>query len=63
MLMEMWLPKFDIYQGAVPLNCFKSHTNSSCPDFSQKRFYLVSGLKFTLSDVLPFLPDNLSEIK
>ena len=24
-LMEMWLPKFDIYQGTVALNCFKSH--------------------------------------
>ena len=28
MLMDMWSPKFDVYQGTVAPNCFKSHTNS-----------------------------------
>ena len=36
-LMDMCLPKFDTYQGAVALNCFKSHVNSWCPDFFQKK--------------------------
>ena len=27
-LMDMCLPKFDIYQGTVAPNCFKGHTNS-----------------------------------
>ena len=35
MLMDMCLPKFDIYQGKIALNCLKSHTNSRCPEFSQ----------------------------
>ena len=35
MLMDMCLPKFDIYQGTVPPNCFKSHTSSRCPVFFQ----------------------------
>ena len=38
MLMDMCLPKFDIYQTTLAPNCFKSHTNSRCPDFFQKRF-------------------------
>ena len=28
MLMDMCLPKFNIYQGTVAQNCFKSHSNS-----------------------------------
>ena len=28
MLMNMLLPKFDIYQGIVAPNCFQSYTNS-----------------------------------
>ena len=28
MLMNVSLPKFDIYQGPGARNCFKSHTNS-----------------------------------
>ena len=35
--MDMCLPKFDIYQGKVAPNYFKSHTNSWCPDFFQKK--------------------------
>ena len=33
MLMDNFLPKFDIYQGAVAIICFESYTNSSCPVF------------------------------
>ena len=36
MLMDTWLPKFDIYQGKVAPNCFKIHTNYRCPNFLQK---------------------------
>ena len=36
-LMDMWLPKFDIYQDTVAPNCFKSHTNFWCPDFVQQQ--------------------------
>ena len=36
MLMDMCLPMFDLYQGVVAPNCFKSHTNSSCLDFFPK---------------------------
>ena len=36
MLMDTWLPKFDICQGKVPPDCFKSHKNCRCPDFFQK---------------------------
>ena len=65
MLMDMCLTKCDIYQGTVAQNCFKSRTNSSCPNFFQKKkmFCLMSALKFTLSDVTLFLPDNLSGVK
>ena len=35
MLIDMCSPKSDISQGTVAPNCFKSHTNSSCPDFFQ----------------------------
>ena len=37
MLMDMNLPKFDIYQGTGATNCFKSHTNSWCPHFFQEK--------------------------
>ena len=63
-LMDMCLPKFDIYQGTVAPNCFKGHTNSSRPDFfQQKKFCLVFRLKLTLSDVTLFLPENLFGLK
>ena len=35
--MAICLPKFDIYQGKVALNCFKSYTNSWFPDFFSKK--------------------------
>ena len=28
MLMDLYLPKFDIYQATVVPNCFNSHANS-----------------------------------
>ena len=51
---HMCLPKFDIYQGTVAQNCFRSHTNSWCPDFFQKKSCRMSGLKFTLFDMTSF---------
>ena len=64
MLMGMCSPTFNIYQGAVAPNCFKSHTNSWCPDFFQKKkLCLMSGMKFTFSDLTLFLPDNLPWLK
>ena len=33
----MCLPKLDIYQGTGAPNFLKSHTNSWCPDFFQKK--------------------------
>ena len=61
--MDMCLPEFDTYQGTVAPNCFKSHTNSRCPDFFQKNACLVSGLKFTLCDVTSILPESISWLK
>ena len=53
--MDTCLPSFDICQGTVAPNCFKSHTNTRCPDlFQKKKFCLMSGLNFTLSDVTSF---------
>ena len=37
MLVSMRLPKFNICQGAVASNCFKSNTNSSRSDFSPEK--------------------------
>ena len=54
MLIDICLPKFDLYQGTVALDVLI---------FFKKEFCLVSGLKFTLSDVPSFLPDNLSGLK
>ena len=61
--MDMHLLEFDNYQGTVAPNCFKSHTDSRCPDFFQKIVCLVSGLKFALCDVTSVLPKNLSCLK
>ena len=36
MVMDMCLPKFDIYKGAVAPNCFKSHTNLWSPNLFNK---------------------------
>ena len=35
--MDMLLPAFNIYQCRVVPNCFKSHTNTCCPDFFPKK--------------------------
>ena len=40
MLMDVYLPKFDIYRVRVAPNCFKSHTNFWCPDFFAKEVVL-----------------------
>ena len=53
MLIDMCLPKFKICQGAVAPNCFKSHTNSSCPDIFSRQ---------SLPDVqfeIPFVQRNM----
>ena len=67
MLMDICFHKVDIYQGLVAPSCFKSHTNSSCHDFfpkkKTKKFCVMSGLTFTLSDVTSFLLDNMSGVK
>ena len=57
------LTDFDICKGTGVTNCFKSHTNSWCPHFFQEKVFLMFGLKFTLSDVTSFLPDNLPGLK
>ena len=44
MLMDIDLPKFDIYQGTVAPYCLKSHTNFCCCAYFQKK---------VLSDVRP----------
>ena len=54
MLKDMSLPKFDIYQGLGSTNSFKSHT---------EKIFLMSDLKFTLSDATSHLPDDLSGLK
>ena len=59
--MDICLPKFDIYQGTVAPNCFRSRPNW-CPDFFQKK-KKMSSVKFNLFDVTSFLPDNLSGFK
>ena len=64
MLVDMCLNKFEIYQGIVAPNSFKSRTNFWYPDFFQKNWFcLMSDLKFTLSDVTSFLQGNLSGLK
>ena len=63
MPMGMCLPKFDIYPGTVARNCFKNHANLDALTFFKKKFCLLSGLKFTMPDVISFLPDSLSELK
>ena len=37
MLMDMNLPKFDIYHSKAATNYFKNHTNALCPDFFSKK--------------------------
>ena len=47
----------------VAPNYLKSHTDSWYRIFFQKKICLMSGLKFALSDLTSFLPDNLSGLK
>ena len=56
MLIVMCIPKFDICQGAVAPNCFKSHTSTRCFDFFHRKVLLISGL----SNIISSVPDNLS---
>ena len=51
MLMDMCLPKCDIYQGTVAQNCFKSRTNSSCPNFFQKKKNVLSDVRSEIHTV------------
>ena len=44
MLMDMYLPKFDINKGTKAPNCFISHTNSWYPDFYF--FKILSDVRF-----------------
>ena len=62
----MCSPNFDTYQVTVAPNCFKSHTQTL--DLlllfkKKKNGCLMSGLKFTLSDVKSFQPDKLPALK
>ena len=64
MLMNMCLPKFDVYQGTLTPNYFKSYTQTlDVLHLFQKTFCLMSGLKLTLRDVTSFLRDNLFGLK
>ena len=44
MLMDMYLPKFDIYQNEVALNCFKSHIKSWTFEFFLKKMFCLRRL-------------------
>ena len=61
MLMDMVLSKFNIYESPVAPKCFKTHKNSWCHDFFQRKICLMPGLKFTFPDVTSFLPENKTE--
>ena len=47
--MDMCLPKFDIYQGTLAFNCFKSHTYSWFPGRFQK--HVLSGARSEIHHV------------
>ena len=57
MLIDICLPKFDIYQGAVAPNCFKNHTNILDVLF----IYLFIYLFFKLSD-FPEIYSNFNNL-
>ena len=63
MLMFMCLPKFDIYDGKITVNCFKSYPNSFSWFFFKRKFCLMYGFKFTLSEVASFLMEKLLVLK
>ena len=44
--------KFDIYQGGVAPNCFKSHTDPWCPNFFNKKEVLSGVLSEIKKEVL-----------
>ena len=58
MLMDMCLPKFDIYQGTL-LQLFKKPHKRI---FFKKSVLVDVRLKYILSNIALFLPDNLSAI-
>ena len=74
MLMNMCLTMFDNYQGTAQLSLIiikveqlqivlrATQTLDFLTSF-KKNFCLMSGLKFTLSDITSFLPDNLSGLE
>ena len=60
----MSLPKFHIYQGTgATATVLRTTQTLDVLIFFNKKFCLMSDLKFTLSDVTSFLPDNLSGLK
>ena len=62
--MDMNLPKLDIYQGIKELQIvLKARKILDVLIFFNKKFCLLSGLKFTLSDATSLLPDDLSGLK
>ena len=65
MLMDMSLPKFDIYLAIKQKFqiLLRAIQTLDFLTFFNKKFYLMSGLKSTLSDVTTFLPDNLPGLK
>ena len=62
MLMDMSLLKCDIYQGKELQVILRDTKALELLIFFKKKFCLIPGLKFTLSGVTSFLPDNLSEL-
>ena len=66
MLMDMSLPKFDIYLAIKQKFqiLLRAIQTLDFLTFFNKKFYVMSGLKSNvLSDVTTFLPDNLSGLK
>ena len=64
--MDINFPKFDIYQGTKELQiAFLRATQilDVLIFFFKKKFCLMSGLKFTLSDPTSLFPDDLSGLK
>ena len=60
MLMDMSLPNFDIYQGKELQINLRATQTLDVLIFFKKKFCLMSGLKFTLSNATSLLPDDLS---
>ena len=60
MLMDMNLRKFDIYQGKELQIILKATQTLDVLIFFNKKFCLMPGLKFTLSNATSLLPADLS---